>query len=131
MAASGNLMTDVIGPFKEKMAKSIKMGQVATLLIGAVSILIALTMTQVLSLMLYTYAFMVSGLLVPVLMMLYLKKPSSRAAMFSMVSGGGVTLALIIIDKPLMLGLDPIFFGLAASLIMYILVWSVVMRKSK
>lgn len=122
MAASGNLMADVIGPYSPRHGQSMRWSQLATLLIGTAAILIALQMTEVLSLMLYSYSFMVSGLLIPVLMMLFRRKPSSVAAMYSMVGGGGLTLILILWSRPLFLGLDPICFGLTLSLFLYLTV---------
>ncbi len=124
MAASGNMLTDIIGRFNRKLANSISLSQVVTFLIGAFAILLALRMQNVLELMLYSYAFMVSGLLVPVLGMLFLKNPSSKAAMTTMIIGGGTTLALILLKISLPLGLDANFFGMTLSLVSYVLVQS-------
>ncbi len=65
--------------------------------------------------MLYSYAFMVSGLLVPVLGTLLLKKPSAKAAMAAMIGGGTTTLVLILTQVKLPYGLDANFFGIAVS----------------
>ena len=71
MAASGNLSTDILGIRKGRIDyESVKNSQLITLAIGAVAIVLATNMQNVLELMLYSYAFMVSGLLVPVLAML-------------------------------------------------------------
>jgi SSS family solute:Na+ symporter len=78
-------------------------------------------MGNVLELMLYSYAFMVSGLIVPVLAGLFTKKPSAPAALFAMLGGGLTTLILIISDLPLPLDLDANIFGITASLLIYIL----------
>ncbi|MDW7694724.1 sodium:solute symporter family protein [Flammeovirgaceae bacterium SG7u.111] len=116
MAASGNFTTDILGYFRKgKKSLTIITSQGITLLIGAIAILIATSMQNVLELMLYSYAFMVSGLLVPVLGMLFLKKPNSMAAMTAMVLGGGTTLALILFETELPYGLDANFFGIAIS----------------
>ncbi len=130
MAASGNLMTDLVKPFNRKLGDSIRFSQLATFLIGAIAIVIALQMQQVLQIMLYSYAFMVSGLLVPVLMMLILKNPSALAAIWSMIVGGSTTLLLIIFNTKLPLGLDPIIFGIAASLLTFLAI-NAIDRKSK
>jgi SSS family solute:Na+ symporter len=125
MAASGNLMTDLIKPFNKKLGDSIRFSQLATLLIGTIAIVIALQMQQVLQIMLYSYAFMVSGLLVPVLMMLILKRPSTIAAIWSMIIGGCSTLILILLDLKLPLGLDSIIFGISASFLTFLVIHAI------
>ena len=115
MAASGNFSTDIMAYFKGKKYNAIKNSQVITLIIGAVAILLATHMQNVLELMLYSYGFMVSGLLVPVIGMLMLKKPSATAAMVAMILGGGTTLLLILFQIKLPLGLDANFFGILVS----------------
>lgn len=116
MAASGNFTTDVLGYFrKDGKTDSIRLSQWVTLVIGALAILLATHMQNVLELMLYSYAFMVSGLLVPVLGMLLLKHPSPVAALWAMVTGGAITLVLIAFEPTLPGGLDPNFFGITAS----------------
>ena len=116
MAASGNFSTDILGFFKGKRKyDTIKNSQIITLVIGAVAVLLATHMQNVLELMLYSYAFMVSGLLVPVLGMLILKKPSAIAAMAAMIGGGTTTLVLILTQVKLPYELDANFFGIAVS----------------
>lgn len=124
MAASGNLITDVLGGIKQKKSFNIRISQLVTLLIGALAILLATYMENVLELMLYSYAFMVSGLLVPVLGMIFLKNPSPLAAIVSMVSGGLTTLVLIIVNLDLPFGLDANFFGISLSFISFIIIQS-------
>lgn len=123
MAASGNFTTDILR-LSKKDSKSIRYSQAATLVIGILAILLATTMQNVLSLMLYSYAFMVSGLFVPVLGALFLKKPSSKAAIYSMLSGGGITLLLILTEIELPMGLDAIFFGISFSALVFISIQS-------
>ncbi len=122
MAASGNLSEDVIGFFrKNKSRNPIRESQLWTLLIGVLAIALATVMQNVLDLMLYSYAFMVSGLLVPVLGTLFCRKPSSRAALSSMIIGGGTTLTLIAWGGELPFGLDANFFGITASSIVFLI----------
>ena len=121
MAASGNLITDVLAPYFPNIDDNLRVSQCITLIIGALSILLALNMQEVLSLMLHSYAFMVSGLLIPVLMMLTLKKPASKAAMVAMVSGGSTTLIITFTNYALPAGLDPIFAGILISLLGFVL----------
>ncbi len=123
MACSGNVVSDLLYTSKYFRKKDeLKLSQWATLAIGAAAILIALFMENVLELMLHSYAFMVSGLFLPVLYGLYSKKPSATAAMASMLAGGGTTLALTILKIELPFGLDPIIFGLIAALLVLIVV---------
>lgn len=125
MAASGNLTTDLLGKlFKGKPhGQEIKISQVITLVIGILAILIAWQMTEVLSLMLYSYAFMVSGLLVPVVAGLFFGKNNSKAAVSSMIVGGTLTASLTFLKVNLPFGLDANLFGLTASLLTYIIVY--------
>jgi SSS family solute:Na+ symporter len=121
MAASGNLTTDLFGRWlkQKKDAYAMRLSQFFTLLIGAVALLIALQMTNVLELMLYSYAFMVSGLLVPIVAGLFWHMRSAKAAGASMILGGGTTAALSLWGEALPLGLDPNFFGLLLSLAVF------------
>lgn len=120
MAASGNVVGDLIPKHKKQNSKSIiKMSKLATLLIGLFAILLASTMENVLSLMLYAYAFMVSGLLVPVLAAIILKKRHPLPALVSMITGGSVSIGLIIADMELPYGLDANVFGLSAAVLSY------------
>lgn len=120
MAASGNLMTDIIGRFKAKLASNLVLSQVLTLSIGIFAILLATQMQSVLDLMLYSYAFMVSGLFVPVLGMLFVSKPKPAAAILAMIGGGSTTLLLILLNIPLPYGLDANLFGIAVSATLFI-----------
>lgn len=123
MAASGNFTTDVLRLSKQS-TKSIKYSQFITLAIGILSIILATMMQNVLDLMLYSYGFMVSGLFVPVLGTMFLKKPSSKAALYSMLFGGGTTLALILTEIKLPFGLDANFFGITLSAIVFVFIQS-------
>src|SRR5690606_6184859 len=105
---------------KKKNSKSIiRMSKIATLLIGLFAILLASTMENVLSLMLYAYAFMVSGLLVPVLAAIIFKKRHPLPALASMIVGGSVSIGLIIAKTELPYGLDANVFGLSAAVVAY------------
>ncbi|WP_375585382.1 sodium:solute symporter [Cyclobacterium xiamenense] len=126
MAASGNLTTDIFGRYLKHKKDSyvMRMSQLFTLLIGAVALLVAIQMTNVLELMLYSYAFMVSGLLVPIVAGLFWGMRSPLAAMASMIIGGGTTAILSMLDLELPFGLDPNFFGVLSSLAVFLLVYS-------
>lgn len=130
MAASGNLTTDLFKKYFDLQTdkKSMLMSQLFTLMIGIVAVLIACQMTNVLALMIYSYAFMVSGLLVPLLAGLFWKNTNSNAAMGSMVSGGVTTLLLSLLEWELPYDLDPNLFGVLMSLAVYLLIHK--MRKN-
>ncbi len=134
VAASGNVTTDII----EKVFKidtgrisMIRLSQVVTLVLGLLAFMLAAVFDTVLQIMLYSYAFMVSALLVPVIGGIYWKRSSNAAAWWSMITGGTLTLGLTLFsdanlpfevpyqfDMPL--GLDPILFGLTASFIIFL-----------
>ena len=123
MAASGNFTSDIIDYlYKGRKKVGINNSRYVTLAIGIFAILLATAMSNVLELMLYSYAFMVSGLLVPVVATLIIKKPSSNAALVSMVLGGGTTLILILSGANLPLGLDANFFGISISLVSFYII---------
>lgn len=72
--------------------------------------------------MLHAYAFLVSGLLVPMLFGLFSKKPSSAAALAAMLSGGTTTLGISLSYGQLAYGIDPNLAGIGISLFAYLLV---------
>lgn len=116
MAASGNFLTDIFKFFKKKNSKNtIIQSQITTLIIGIIAVFIATMVTSVLDLMLYSYSFMVSGLLMPVIGTLMYKKPNSNAAFASIIFGGFISLFLIIGSFDLPFGLDANFFGIILS----------------
>jgi solute:Na+ symporter, SSS family len=122
MAASGNLLTDVLSRLFKihgNQKVMLRFSQGLTLFIGIVALMIAATMENVLELMLYSYAFMVSGLLMPVIGAFFLKKKTPQAAFWSMLIGGGTTLFLTVSGISLPLGLDPNIFGISASAIVF------------
>lgn len=120
MAASGNIITDI---FRVKPSGNIlRWSQLATLTLGIIALFISLWAPSVLDLMLYSYAFMVSGLFVPVLAAIFHKKPSSRGALWAMILGGTVTLVLTISQVGLPLSLDPNIFGISISILAYLII---------
>ncbi len=125
MAASGNLSTDILGKYMKKKSERLQMrySQLFTLILGIIALLVAMQMTNVLELMLYSYAFMVSGLFVPILFGLFSSMRNSAAALSAMFVGGTVTAVLGLFNWNLPLELDPNFFGVFASLAVYLLVY--------
>jgi SSS family solute:Na+ symporter len=117
MASSGNILTDVLKKHNSK--KSLRYSQVLTLLVGILALFIAWKMENVLDLMLMSYAFMASGMIVPVIVSLADKAPNAIAALIAMIAGGTITLLLQWMNIDLPMGLDPNFFGIIISLLVY------------
>ena len=131
MAASGNIFTDILDKIYKMPTDAtsiLRISQLITLIIGFLALLIAVSMENVLELMLYSYAFMVSGLFVPVITGLYWKKATSKGAFAAMLGGGLTTLLLIISQVNLPLGLDANVYGLTFSAILMVVV-SIMDRK--
>ncbi len=128
MAASGNLTTDLLEGFGIRRS-SIRGSQFFTLIIGAVAVSIALYMENVLELMLHSYAFMVGGLLVPVVAMLVVKKPHPHAATSSMLFGGFTTLGLTLWGVALPGGLDPVFYGLISASLAFVVAQAIATKR--
>ena len=68
------------------------------------------------------HQFMVSGLLVPVLGMLWSKKKKPLAALLAMLFGGFSTLLLTFLEIEIPYGFDPILAGVIISLLLYLTV---------
>lgn len=140
MAASGNIVTDIISKFSKKdisEKKMLQISQIVTLLVGVFAILLASQMQNVLELMLYSYAFMVSGLFVPVLGALFWKKSNPIAAFWSMLLGGSTTIGLILSNNKLPFNLslpqhlDANIFGITISLFTFIVLSNYYYKKNK
>ena len=89
------------------------------------AVLLATKFQSVLDAILYAYAFMVSGLLVPTLGVFYLRRGGEKAAISSMLVGGGMALVAIIGGWELPLGLDAAVFALPVGLVVYLVVGGV------
>ncbi len=133
MAASGNIVTDILGRGGAKTGsakKTLRISQGVTLLTGFVALLLASTMHNVLQLMLHSYAFLVSGLLVPLVAAMFGGQVSSTAAFWSMLAGGVVTVSLSVSQIQLPLGLDANIYGIAASAFLFVTVNSFTSKTS-
>jgi len=133
MAASGNVLTDIlerIKPVKRSDKSTLRLSQLLTLIIGTMALLLALSMENVLELMLYSYAFMVSGLFIPLLGAFFWKKSHPVAAFWAMLLGGSTTLYLTIAQYELPFGLDPNIFGITASLFIFVII-SLLLQEQK
>lgn len=124
MAASGNTLTDIIGkrmPANASTAQVLRLSQLLTLALGIIAMIIAANMQDVLSLMLSSYAFMVSGLFVPLIAAVFLGKRNGNAALAAMIGGGLTTITLGNIGMELPLGLDANIFGITVSAFLFFL----------
>lgn len=124
MASSGNIVTDFIQRFTNKFQSDkafLRLSQVVTLVVGTIALFIASLMENVLNLMLYSYAFMVSGLFVPVIGALFWKKSSPAGALAAMILGGATTVYLTVSKIALPYDLDANVFGISVSALSFIL----------
>ncbi len=122
MACSGSFLSDVLRVSSgsgDMDKKELRYSQWVTLGMGTVALVIALFLQNVLSAMLFSYAFMVSGLLIPILGGLYWKNSSREGAFAAMIVGGVVTTLLSIYQISPM-GLDPNIYGLMAALVLFV-----------
>lgn len=124
MASSGNILTDVLNKHNSK--NGLIYSQLLTLAVGILALFLALKMENVLELMLLSYSFMVSGLIVPVIVSLFSKTPDAKAAFLSMLTGGLTTLTFNIFGFRLPYNLDAIILGIALSALTYWIVKAVI-----
>lgn len=129
IASSGNIVTDVLK--KHDSRNSLIYSQILTLIIGVLALFLALKMKNVLELMLLSYSFMVSGMIVPVIAALFSKSPNAFAALMAMITGGLTTLALQVLNTNLPFGLDANIFGIFISFITYVIVAAIKRNKKK
>ena len=113
MAASGNVVTDILEklfPGLIDQKNHLRWSQITTLIIGVFALLLASVMPRVLDLMLYSYAFMVSGLFIPLMAGIFFGNRNYFAAIATMIVGGTTTILLIVLDVDLPFNLDPNIF---------------------
>ncbi len=123
IASSGNVVGDIIqrSPWKlEDHKAEVRVSQVVTLLLGVVAVLIASRFAMVLDAILQAYSFLVAGLFVPTLGAYFWDRASPRGAFWAMVIGGGTTLGLLVTGTTPPLGLDPSFWGILVSTVIFI-----------
>ncbi len=129
MASSGNFVNDIIERYIKKGLtdkSSMRLSMMVTLIIGSLALMMAFSFNNVLDAILYAYSFMVAGLFVPTVGAFFWKRGSSGGALAAMLLGGGLTLGLLVgvLELPERLaaiGLDASAYGIAVSLIAYII----------
>lgn len=121
MACSGSFLTDILRIKSTSVMdrKALRASQLATLALGITSLIIALFLDNVLDAMLFSYAFMVSGLFVPIVGAFYWKKSTKAGALMAMLVGGGVTIFMTLLKVELY-GIDPNFYGILAALVVFV-----------
>lgn len=122
IASSGNLVGDILQRSRFRVGDTIlvRASQAATLVLGVVAILIASRFTMVLDAILQAYAFLVAGLFVPTLGAYFWPRATAKGAFWAMLLGGGATLALLVTGAPSPLGLDPSFWGILVSALVFV-----------
>jgi SSS family solute:Na+ symporter len=115
LASVGNIVDDIVGRLRRGASERslLLLSRGLTLAVGFGSVLFALFVPRVIDSILLAYSFMVAGLFFPTLAALFWRRASGTAAFWSVVCGGGITVALSVFRVPV--PLDPIFFGLGAS----------------
>lgn len=121
MACSGSFVTDLLRPGNRSPKKQIRLSQWVTLIAGVCALILALFLNNVLEAMLFSYGFMVSGLLIPVLGALFYPSPSPLSGLSAMIAGGSVTTLLSVLQIH-WIGIDPNFYGISAAIICFFLV---------
>jgi SSS family solute:Na+ symporter len=122
MACSGSLLTDILRVKTgtgDMDKKALRHSQLATLAMGIIALIIALSLENVLEAMLFSYAFMVSGLFIPILGAFFWKKSTPLGALIAMLLGGTITTIMTLFNVKL-LGLDPNVYGILAALIAFV-----------
>jgi SSS family solute:Na+ symporter len=125
MASSSNVVNDLILRFSKKARttnQTVRLSQLATLIIGLLALLIAVSFESVLDAILLAYSFMVSGLLVPTLAAYFLKTHHSQAAFWSMISGGTTTILMKVFTLTLPGGIDQTLAGILVSLLVFMVI---------
>lgn len=123
MAASGNVVNDVLGRTLLEGASDrtlLRASMIVTGLVGVAAVLLAASFQTVLEIILHAYTFMVAGLLVPTLGVFFLPRGGSVAAIGSMLGGGITALVLIVGGWDLPWGLEAGAAGIAVSLVTYL-----------
>ncbi|NCN26560.1 sodium:solute symporter family protein [bacterium] len=127
MAASGNLLSDVLEKVFKKSSWSqsqfLYISKLCTLALGLISLIIAVNFKSALSLMLYSYSFMISGLTVPAIAAVLKTRFSQKAAISAMLGGGVTTVVLSQAHfSPYLFGLDANTYGLIVSFMFFVVI---------
>lgn len=116
LASVGNLVHDLYRRFRPEASQAslLRLTRLLTLTVGFGSVGFALLIPRVIDSIVVAYSFMVAGLFFPTLAALYWKRATPVGAFWSMLLGGGVTVAGTFYP-PLLGEIEPIFVGLPVS----------------
>jgi solute:Na+ symporter, SSS family len=119
LAPASILSENLLKPLFKEMTdqKLLALSRGSVLVVAAVSLGFALSKSNIHELVSESSALSLVSLLVPLVAGVYLKKPSARAAMLSMVGGMGTWLLCLWLDTTV----NPMLFGLAGSIAGYLL----------
>ena len=93
-AISVSMVRDFIQPvagYKIKDRSALMLGRILTLVAGTASILLALAISSVIDILLWSYNFWAPTVVIPLVASLFVRKPKAWAALAAMICGGGVT----------------------------------------
>ncbi|MFH1464116.1 MAG: sodium:solute symporter family protein [Pseudomonadota bacterium] len=122
LASVGNLVHDL---YQRRLApqaaerRVLLLGRLASVVVGAASVSVALLLPRVLDAVLLAYAFMVSGLFAPTIVGLLWRRASALAALASMILGGGAAVLLTLVPSLDPFG-EPILLALPLSLVVMV-----------
>ncbi len=92
--------------------------RLAIVVLGAVSILVACLLDDVISALTVAYNLLVGGLLVPILGGLVWRRGNLQGALASMITGGLTVIVLMMTQG--VLANEPVYYGLVISLVAYL-----------
>ncbi|OLO04814.1 MULTISPECIES: sodium:solute symporter [Salinicola] len=120
MLASSTLLTQDILPALRggREIDDVRINRLCTGLIGVVSVIIAINVSDVIGALTVAYNLLVGGMLIPMLGALFWKRSTTTGAIASMLAGCAGVIVLMLKDG--LLANSPIYAGLAASMIAFI-----------
>lgn len=121
MLASSTLLTQDILPALRggREIDDVRINRLCTGLIGVVSVIIAINVSDVIGALTVAYNLLVGGMLIPMLGALFWKRSTTVGAIASMLAGSAGVIVFMLKDG--LLANSPIYAGLAASLAAFIL----------
>ncbi|MDA3626419.1 sodium:solute symporter [Saccharopolyspora oryzae] len=121
IACSTVTTTDVLGKLRGKSGEAdLKTNRITTLVLGVLAIVVAMLVNDVVSALTVAYNILVGGLLVAILGGLVWKRGTRAGALTSMVVGSVVVIISMAVHG--LLANEPIYYGLGASLVCYVVV---------
>jgi solute:Na+ symporter, SSS family len=128
LASVGHVVTDVVQKHvapKATEQQLLRLSRWLTVVIGGLSVSIALFLPKVLDAVLLAYSFMVSGLFVPTLAGLFWPRARAAGALASMLTGGGIAIVLHILKRihvPWMAHTEPAWVAIPCSALVLVLI---------